>query len=80
MNIASQHQANYAINHFIDVVMRIGQFAALPYDEIAEAARIPQHYVDLAAEESYFRVGETTFINGKPLRFLEIIDRLFPIN
>ena len=80
MHTASQHQANYVIGHFIDVAMRIGQFAALPYDEIAEAARIPQHYVDLAAKESYFRIGETTFINGKPLRFLELTDRLFPVN
>ena len=57
MNIASQHQANYAINHFIDAAIQIGQFAALPYDEVAGAAGIPNSHIDIAAKEPYFRVN-----------------------
>lgn len=80
MHTASQHEANYVIRHFLDIAGRIGQFAALPYDEVAGAAKIPSSYVDTAADEQYFRVGETRIIDGKPLRVLELTDKLFPVN
>ena len=80
MHIASQHEANRVIHHFLDVARKIGQFAALPHDDVAHAAGVPPSYVDIAAQESYFNVGEIDWVTGKPIRVLELTDRLFPVN
>lgn len=77
---ALSHETDKVIRHFLDMVKRGGQFVALPYDEIANAAGIPRSYVDKAASEHYFRVSETTIIKGQPLRIMELTDKLLPVN
>jgi len=37
-------------------------------------------HVTVAADNPYFKVVETEIIDGKPLRVLELSDRLFPVN
>ncbi|MBI2548244.1 hypothetical protein HYW21_02740 [Candidatus Woesearchaeota archaeon] len=78
MNIGS-YESNPVIAHFLDLTARIGQFAALPYDEVAQAARISRNYIDIATNEPHFRTGETTMMDGRPLRILELTDRLVPV-
>ena len=78
MNIASRHQANAVIYHFIDMTMRLGQFAAVFYDEVAQAANVSQYHVELAAQEQVFRVSETDRFEGSR-RIMELNEHLIPV-
>lgn len=79
MNIASHHEANPVIHHFLEMTAKLGQFAAVLYEEVAGASNISQYHIDIAIRESVFRISETDRLDGKIRRIMELNTNLIPV-
>ena len=79
--MVAYHESEIFVDYFAGLAMKVGNFFALPYEEVilARESRLNADYIEVAVKDGYARKGYTTRINGRPMLFVELTDKFCPL-
>ena len=79
--LIGSHESERVVDYFSKLAQRVGFFFALPFEEVIKSreANLSIEDIEGAVNEGYAKISVTTNYDGKPIRMVELTDKLCPV-